>query len=268
MRSFPRRPPRFLPRLEVLETRCAPACHLSEKLGVLSVVGDNARNVIQITDNGGTAAGSVTVTCGNTTLVSTNTIHDIRVQGGGGNDRVTYNLTGDLAPRLYRGLHIDLGMGNDTFQANLAGGVEARGFLDLNVDGGPGNDSLRLKTPTPGAVAAGAILRLDFVAGDDADHVAVGYQGQVVGKLLFLAEGNPGPDRMAADFTLLSGSTGYSGTTLRGGSNIDNLSLLVHKENPADPVTVYALADGGQSIDFCRHTRNVISSRCEIDTVV
>src|SRR5258707_1273716 len=124
MRSFLRRFRRFIPRLDSLETRCVPACQLSEKLGVVSIVGDNARNLIQITDNGATDPGSVTVTCGKTTLISTNTIHDILVQGRGGNDRVVYNLTGDLAAKLNRGLHVDLGTGNDTFQANLAGGVQ------------------------------------------------------------------------------------------------------------------------------------------------
>jgi hypothetical protein len=268
MRSFSRRSVRFFPRLDALETRCVPACHLSEKFGVLSVVGDDARNVIQFTDTGSTDPGSVTVTCGNTTLSSTSVIHDIRVQGRGGNDRVIYNLTGDLAHGVLRGLHIDLGAGNDTFQANLSAGLQARAFIDLNVDGGPGNDTLRLSTPVPGTVAPGATLRLFLVGGDDADHIAAVYRGQVNGRLLFRAEGNPGPDQVAGDFTLLSGSTGFAHTEVRGGTNIDNLTLLVRKENPADPVTVDGLADGGQSIDFCRHTRNVVSSRCEIDTVV
>src|SRR5262249_27913285 len=93
---------RFVPRLDPLEMRCVPACRITDNLGILTVLGDNARNVIQITDNGQSAPGSVTVTCGTVTHTSTDPVRSIRVQGRGGNDRVTYDLTADFAPKVNR----------------------------------------------------------------------------------------------------------------------------------------------------------------------
>jgi hypothetical protein len=238
-----------------------------ESGNVLSIRGNRGRHVIQITDNGGRDPGSLTVTCDGVTTLSAGTITELRVNTGGGRDSVVYNLTGALASRLSRNLDISLGDGNDSFVANLAGNIPAGATLNMNVDGGPGNDKILVNAPSVN-IAPGGTLRLFLVGGDGSDRVTTNYEGVVDGRLLMREEGNPQPDHVSANVTLDSGSTGLAGVEGRGGSNIDVVSVIVRKQNPADPVTIDGIIDGGQSIDFCTYTRNVVASTCEINQVV
>src|SRR5262245_878237 len=204
----------FVPRVESLEGRCLPACHVSESAGVLLIQGTNRANAIQITDDGGVSPGSVQVTCGGVTTNSVAAIGQIRVLAHGGKDVVTYSLTGNLAPRLHRGLHVDLGDGRDTFQAFLGAGVQPRGNLNLEADGGTGIDTIRINAAGVN-IDPGATLRVFLVGGEDADRVSLTYQGKVAGQFLFRAEGNGGTDRLTGDVTLLAGSTGLAKTEVR-----------------------------------------------------
>jgi hypothetical protein len=81
-------------------------------------------------------------------------------------------------------------------------------------------------------------------------------------------EGNHGQDTLTANYLLLAGSTGRVGADLFGGTNLDHLGLFVRKENPADPVTVSATANGGQFLDFLARTGNVHKTNAEFDRVV
>ncbi len=235
---------RFVPRVENLETRCLLSAVVTESAGVLRVVGNNRRDVIEILDNGGTAPGSVTVICNGRTTTSSGPIGDIRVNTNGGNDVVIYGLTGSLAQHLTRGLHIDTGAGNDRFTAFLATGLQAKSFLDLNVNTGPGDDVIQVNAPANVDVPAGATLRIFLQGGDDADRLGIHYEGQVQGRLLSRAEGNPGMDQLLGDYHFAPGSTGFAAAELRGGTNIDHLQLYMRKDNPADPLTISGLIDG------------------------
>jgi len=212
---------------------------------------------------GGRAPGSVSVTANGVTTASAGPITQIRLRSGGGRDLVSYTFTSALAPGVLRMLDVDLGSDRDTFLFTVAG-VQPRANLDVSVNAGPGDDTLRVNATPAADVAPGATFRMGIACGDDADRCTVTYQGKVAGSLLVRVEGNPGMDRVSADFTLLAGSTGLVKTEVRGGTNVDRLGLFVRKQDPADSVSISNLMDGGQSIDLCRHTDNVAALKCEL----
>ena len=146
---------RFVPRLEVLEERRLLACKVVEAGGVLTITGDARANVVQIQDDG----TKLTVTCdGKSTDVSAD-VTKVVVNTRQGNDRVSYQLTGDLASGAARTLVVDLGNGNDRFDGTLGGNLAAGASLGVTVRGGNGKDIINFTGDAAG-VAAGASLAL------------------------------------------------------------------------------------------------------------
>src|SRR5207248_2660805 len=123
-----------------LEERALLAVNFLESAGVLTITGDGGVNNVTITDNGGTAAGSIKATAadGGGPYSSTGPISRIVIDTGKGKDIVQYNLTGTL--RSSRSLEGTLGDGNDQFTAAIGGDLV--GALSLTVDGGTGRDTI------------------------------------------------------------------------------------------------------------------------------
>lgn len=168
-------PKRFVPELECLCERIAPAVTATFSNGVLTVFGDAQANNIAVSSN---AAGTLLVnngavqvnggnaTAGNTTL--------IRVFGRGGNDHISLVETNGTLPRA----NLFGGAGNDT----MTGGSGAdmlfgqagndtllgKGGIDF-LFGGSGNDILTGGDGDDQAFGQGGNDRMIWNPGDDTD---------------------------------------------------------------------------------------------------
>src|SRR5262245_32929380 len=125
-------------RVEALEDRTVPACIFTVSPGgvgggfILRIKCNDDNDPVTINDNGTGAINNVTIGA----FSPDQAISEIRVQGKGGRDRVTYNLTGNLqgtpGPGLPRLLDVDLGQDNDRFMANFAGNdLDANARLEI-----------------------------------------------------------------------------------------------------------------------------------------
>ena len=176
-------PPAF--RLEDLEAREVPATHVSVVGHTLIVVGDNKADVVQIADNG---QGKLTVDAGGKHLVAQD-VHHVLLFTGGGDDKVSYTLTGALKTSE----HIDafLGPGADAATFDFKAGVAAGGHLDLNLHGGAGDDKLKVNV---GGVAKGGSAAFDIHGGAGKDAVYFHAVGDVGGRLVATIDGDGGHD--------------------------------------------------------------------------
>jgi len=264
----------FRPGLEGLEGRVTPAItSITQNLAahVATITANNAADTITLTDRG---VGGVSVTgSGLSTATRLDaSIRTIKVNSKGGNDQVTYNLTGNLTRSMK--VVTDLALGNDSFAANLSGhSIGNNSTLNLITIGGGGSDSLRVNAGTaalPTNVAAGSTLRLEMQAGSDFDlfdgndTVNVTYRGRLDGKLILKADGGLGDDVLTALATLDAGSHGFvkgDGTDVArvaGGFGADRLDFRV-RDNSGGTAHVAAEANAGLdlSADVVFHTSNV-----------
>jgi hypothetical protein len=177
-------PPTAL-RLEDLEAREVPATHASVVGHTLLIIGDNKADTVQIKDNG---QGTLTVDAG-TTHLTARAIHHVAIFTGGGDDKVSYTLTGALKEAE----HIDvfLGPGADTGTFDFKAGVAAGGHLDLNLHGGAGADKLKVDV---GNVAKGGSAAFDVHGGPGKDAVYFHAVGDVGGRLIATVHGDGGND--------------------------------------------------------------------------
>jgi len=191
MRSRSSRPGRFVPRLEVLEDRWCPSVTLQTNGPELRIDGNAAADTVSISDNG---AGRVSVTANGRTTAFTG-ITQIRMQTGGGNDAVDYQLTGPITAEHQ--VRIDLGGGADTATIH-ASGVQIGAKTEIGVSGGSGNDTIT------------------------ADLAA-----QVTGQLKLTLQGGDGNDTIRANLALAARSTGQVEAVVNGNDGDDQLTLNV-----------------------------------------
>src|SRR3954454_21923174 len=115
MRNRSSRSSRWTPRLESLDHRLLLSVTIQANGPQIQLSGDNAADVVSITDNG---QGRVSVTADgrNSTFRGSS---EIDVQTGGGNDSVAYQLTGSITSQSK--VKIDLGDGDDTTNISANG---------------------------------------------------------------------------------------------------------------------------------------------------
>ena len=140
------------PSLEPLEGRRLLAAHAaqvtisegaSQGVPTLLVLGTPGADVINITDNGTNAAGNITVTLGNGGVYTSRTpVSEVEVMTRGGNDQISYTLTGPLVAE--RTVLTDLGSGTDQFTGNVNGNIDNTAGLDMEVYAGSGNDTMTI----------------------------------------------------------------------------------------------------------------------------
>jgi hypothetical protein len=174
-------------RLEDLEAREVPATHVSVVGHTLLVTGDGKADTVQIKDNG---QGTLTVDAGAKHLVAKD-IHHVLIATGGGDDKVTYTLTGALKTAE----HIDafLGPGADAGTFDFKAGVAAGGHLGLNLHGGAGKDALKVDV---GGVAKGGSAAFNVHGGEGKDGVYFHAVGDVGGRLVGTVHGDGGDDTL------------------------------------------------------------------------
>lgn len=139
---------RFIPRLEALDNRSLPSVTIitaGTTGATLQITGDDTANNIVIADDG-TGAGITVDADGQPTWTTPAgvTISAVVISTLGGNDTVTYNLTGALTST--RLVSADLGKGADSFTFNMIG-VAVSGdstSLGITASGDGGGDHLTL----------------------------------------------------------------------------------------------------------------------------
>jgi Ca2+-binding RTX toxin-like protein len=256
----------------------------------LIITGTNKADVITINDNGTGSPGNITVTLGNgSTYTSQGAVSTIEVSGRGGNDQVTYNLTGELV--VPRSVLVDLGAGNDTFVGNVAGAINNPTGLDLEAYGDSGNDSLSIVQSAPtlqgtffpylegdggndtlnfqstSDISAGANIGPGLSGGSGNDTITSNYSGVVDGNYIYnlTASGGAGNDIINDTVNVAAGSTGTIGSSsstpavVEGGGGNDQITFAVNVDPTATQVQVNAVAVGGPGKDVVKRTTNVLS---------
>jgi hypothetical protein len=287
---------RFVPAVEALEDRRVPAVNFivqgSTLIVIAPTVPGQAGSRIIINDNGGTGPNNVTAFA--RAPFSPNVpISTVIVNTGRGEDRVAYNLIGDLTTK--RTVDVNLGQGNDEFVATIRRNLLGGSSLTINAGGGGGDDNLR--GVIIGSLAANSHLALNYDAGGGtnrvrittADLVNIGtgaslaenlsasgggfnnivteYQGLMAGTVQINEQGGNGPNTMVADIELAAGSTGLVlPSSVVGGRSNDKLTFLVHNRGTA-PANRNFL-DGGGGFNIAFRTTNVIVSHVQVDHVV
>ena len=247
----------------------------------LVVTGTRRGDAITIADNGSLAAGNVTVTLGNgKTYTSRKAVSSIQVQGGAGNDRVEYQLTGDLIGP--RSVAVSLGSGNDQFSAQVDGAIRTTNILDLEAYGDAGNDSLAihqsadtvggtffpylvggkgndsLAFASTGNVNTGAVVGPALMGGAGNDAITLDYAGQVNGRFLhtLAINGGAGHDRIVSNVAMAADSTGTIGldstspAVIEGGSGNDQIrdSVTIDPTVSGSQVQAVALGNAGKDL--------------------
>jgi Ca2+-binding RTX toxin-like protein len=258
----------------------------------LVITGTGQGDVIRIADDGTARPGNVTVTrADGTTYTSQNAVTQIEVLGKGGNDQVTYTLTGDLTTS--RAVLTDLGAGNDGFTATLGGAVNnasgltveafgdagadtlavhqsgavARGTFFPYLDGGAGNDTLTYDST--GAVNAGASVSPGLSGGAGNDTISSTYAGVIAGNYIYnlAIDGGSGNDRITENVSAQAGSTGTVGQSaatpavVEGGAGNDQITFAVAVDPAAAATQVNAFAVGGAGRDTVTRSANVQGDR-------
>jgi hypothetical protein len=272
--------------LEQLEPRRLMSCVVAVRGDTLFVMGENDADAVVITDDG---AGNVAAVCDGMTAAGRG-IRNVLVFTLGGNDAVTYNITGDL--RTERNILVDLGAGNDSFTFDLAGDVKGpAGSIqtagrheyeddddehddDEGGDGKDGGAALRLAVigdrgddrinadMTGTDIEAGASVALLFNTGAGDDSSDLMFAGMQDGNLWVDVRGGAGNDNLKVGLFLVFISTGNTRAEVRGEDGNDTLHLQIVPPQPS--AGVRGLIDGGAGFDVCTHTANVEVRNCEV----
>ncbi|MFO0959707.1 MAG: hypothetical protein U0800_20100 [Isosphaeraceae bacterium] len=250
---------RALPHFEGLEGRALMAVVFNQVGDVLTITGDNLANTITVNDNGTNAANNVTASGGGSNFASNSTVHEVRINGLGGNDIINYRLA-NLILGSNRRISINSGLGDDrvtvtagnlnsplTLITDLGAGADSfagtsgpitSSAASVTVLGNTGNDSIRytnngvIRSDAFGA--ASLFVRADGSLGDDTINVA--NQGTAIdgAAVNFFSDAGAGNDRVnftnrAAVTSRTFGSVGRAASmnmNVAGGLGDDTIALF------------------------------------------
>jgi hypothetical protein len=251
--AYGTRSKRFVPRLEVLGDRALPSVTAVVDGGVLKIHGDQAANTIEITDTGAATPDAITVLVDGEPLdvTLTDPVEKIVVCSRGGQDTVSYNLTGDFADGTDREVVVYLGNQHDTFTADLGGSIGADSDVTLRVYGENGHDTLSVTgagaVDSPFAVDGNLTVKLN--GGNGKDTLSFDYAGLFNGTVDFNVHGGNGKDVLNGTLTAEDGSTGTVNAKVCGGNGKDEMGLTVDGAG-ATGVDLTAELRGGHGKDI------------------
>jgi hypothetical protein len=228
---------------EPLEGRDCPAVITFG--GSLLVLGTAGADKVDITDDG---TGNLTVTVNGTTQTATN-IKAVTVLTFGGNDTITYTLSGDETG--VRVVAVDAGAGDDTVTLN-AGNIN--GHFAFVANGGAGADTL---SATIGGVAVNAAALVALAGGPGADTITANASGKYDGYFALALSGGSENDTITGTVNVAAGSTGQVVALQAGGFGDDNLTLNVTGDGLTGLKSLVAIQDGGPGTDTGVATDNV-----------
>ncbi len=297
--AFRRRRRAIAPSLELLEYRRllagAPAQvgFLEGTLNgapVLYIEGTNRADDINIADDGTSDPGNITVTLGDGSTYTTHTaVSVIEVSSNGGNDLVSYTLTGDLVTA--RTIQVKLGSGNDIFTANVDGNITNTGTLTLDAYGGSGHDNMTINQsgtvagvffPTldagrgnaaltyngTGNISTGGTIDPELAGGAGNDTMTCDYQGQLDGNYIdnLTIKGGSGNNTITDNIQVGPNSTGTIGTSssrpavIEGGRGTNRIHFAIIGDPSSTQVQVNAEVIGGRG-------RNIVEQTPDVKTV-
>jgi hypothetical protein len=298
------------PILEPLEGRRLLAAHAppqitisegsSQGVPTLLVLGTPGADIINITDNGTNAAGNITVTLGNGgTYTSKTAVSEVEVMTRGGNDQVSYTLTGPLVAE--RTMLTDLGSGTDQFVGNVNGNIDNTAGLDMEVYAGSGNDTMTINqsgqvtmgTFIPfmdggrgkdimtfngtGSINGGAVLNPAIAGGDGNSTIVSNYSGTIDGTYAYnmMIKGGNGPQNITSNIHVGPGSVGTVGTgittpaLIKAGRGLDHIHYAITADPTANQAQIYAEITGVHGHDTVERTANVLDDASpERDTII
>lgn len=250
--AYSSRSMRFVPRLEALNDRALPSVTATEVGGVLTITGDQRANTIEVNDTGGSGTDAVTVTVDGQALELnlSDPVTKIVVKAGGGQDDVSYNLTGDFADGTDRTVEVWLGNQNDTFTADLGGSIGADSDVTLKVWGENGQDSLDVTGAgtTDAPYSVDGHLTVELRGGNGKDSITFDYTALFNGTVDVSAFGGNGKDYLRGVLTAEAGSAGTVNAKVAGCNGVDDLGLTVDGDG-ADGLTLDAVLKGGRGKD-------------------
>ncbi len=169
---------RFLPTLEALEARwCPSSAGISQNGTTLVIQGDGANNIITVSDNGqGGVSASITLANGSKSVSATG-ITAIKVNGGDGNDTISYSLSNALGQS--EKLTLNMGKGSSQINLDFTAGLQ-NAQLAVDFDGGDGADQL---TTQFGAIT-GSRVNLNEGLGDKGATTHVNFGGTLSNSLV------------------------------------------------------------------------------------
>jgi hypothetical protein len=277
--------------VESLADRLVPSVTFQEDTAAHTLTltaAQHQNNTVAITNDGN---GGLRVTADGVTRTFTG-VTFVAVFTGDGADTVTYtqgSATHEVDIRRNFGLQVHLGDNasgtTDRFTANVFGDV---GFfqngawrartLGLIVNGDGGHDRIAVNANHDTDVRPGSILFISLEGNEGNDYITADYDGELDGKLDFLATGDQDNDLIAANFHLDAGSSGSVISTddtsgaagVEGNLGNDNLTFAVRLAAGAT-AQVNAFIDGGFNLfdhDVGHRTANVRSAFLETDFVI
>jgi hypothetical protein len=239
---------RRLANLEVLEARTQPSVTADFSAGLLTIAGDGASNLVQISDDG----TAVTVVGDGVALGTFTGVTDVVVGTGGGNDQVFYGLevaAGTTDPTVRR-FEVGLGNGNDVFGATLTGDVAAGSVADFLVNGRTGDDSIAVDAAAFG-LSAGSTATWDLVGDIGNDAVGASLGGRLDGDFVLRSFGGDGGDALSFVLAPETGSTGSVVARLNGGAGDDRFAVLIAGD-PSGLSLRDVVVNGGAGDDLAR----------------
>jgi hypothetical protein len=239
-------------RLERLDERTLPSVSVAQSGGTLTITGDQRANTVQVQDDG--TAGGLTVTVDGTGYPISGPVTAVVINTRGGNDRVSYDLTGDYVGTT-RTVTVSLGNGDDTFTADLGHRIDAASGLTLTVDGGNGKDNLSV-TGSGGGPVAGT-LSVQLRGGNGTDTIGFNYAAEVDASVSITADGGNGKDTITGTVAVGANSTGSVVAHELGGNGSDTLGLSVTGDGLAGLAGLDAAVDTGHGKDAVTVTDNV-----------
>jgi hypothetical protein len=144
--------------------------------------------------------------------------------------------------------HSDTGTTNDRVFYNLIGDVPAGSVRKVNISPGAGDDFVQFAASNDIDTAVLSSFNLIVYAGNGNDYVLGKYSGELDGHLHMSFDGGDGNDRLITNATLHAGSTGSLFARSWGQNGDDNIDMHPRKLNPADPVSINASASGGAHV--------------------
>jgi hypothetical protein len=276
---------------------------------ILQITGTKKNDSISISDNGTGTAGNIFVSLGDgRDYMSTGAVSEIGVPTGTGNDRVTYELNGNLQPNVnelvFVGSNAKHGGGSVQFTVNIVGKMlegatlgivgmpDARKTTTMNVnDSGEidGNltavlSTLGPKSPSGGpevyrfnssaTIGPAAKLVTGLLGSRRNDIANVSYSGTNNGELDVNMFGNGGNDQLSADVYMIPGSTGTVGSptkpsVLQTSGRKDSLHFTIHQGSDSTSATnIFAEVIDNSKKDKSVRTANVVAKTKGSDKIV
>jgi hypothetical protein len=236
--------------VQCLEAREVPACLVTNPTpDTLVVTGNSANDLVILRDNG---AGGIAGFATGAGVFNFSGIRTIKVNTGGGDDQVYYNLVRNLLPGQQRLVDVRTEAGNDSFSASLynpANGIgsdlRASSGLTIVGLGGDGNDSMRIDAGRDVDVAHGASLKMMLFGDAGNDFLSAQYRGENDGAVSIRElDGGRGNDLIRGTYFADPGSTGIAVAAAHGGAGDDFMSLSLF-----GPIVVPSLLDGGSHVN-------------------